>query len=50
MGVVTVVPMRISLQSAMDLRIRSQVNQEALFAILRLFLLPSMAKYYSGIL
>ena len=42
--VVTVMPMRTPIQSALGLRNKPGVNQETCFAILRLFTLPSMVK------
>ena len=42
--VVTVIPMRTPIQSALGLRNKPGVNQETCFAILRPFSLPSMVK------
>ena len=44
-----VVPMRTTIQTVLYLRTGSGMNQETLFAILRLFLLPSMTKYSGSI-
>ena len=46
---VTVVPMHTSIHSSVDLCNKSEVNQGTLFAISRLFLLPSMAENSSSI-
>ena len=47
--VATVVPVCTAIQSALGLRNKSEVDQETLFAILRLLSLPSMAKNFSSI-